>query len=151
MKRKIAVVASVAAVAAGVGAGVAYADSPTAPTPAPSASPSASPGRPTAPGPGQHRARGLAARAIHGEATLAGPKHRVVDFQRGTVTAVSPTSITVKSTDGFVETFAINAGTTVRKDQKVATPAGVHPGDRVRVVGEKAGKIVTAKRIADRS
>ena len=55
------------------------------------------------------------ARALHGEVTLAGEKHRVIVFQRGPVDKISDTSLTVKSNDGFTATYVLNADTKVRK------------------------------------
>ncbi len=43
--------------------------------------------------------------------TLAGKKHRVVDFERGTVQKVLGTSITVVSKDGFTQTYTVGART----------------------------------------
>ncbi len=55
------------------------------------------------------------ARALHGEVTLAGEKHRVVAFQRGTVDSVSATSLQVKSPDGFTATYVLSDRTRLRK------------------------------------
>jgi hypothetical protein len=131
------------ALAGTVGVGIAAAD-PT-PTPAPSTSASASPSsKPAA------KKHPLTARALHGELTLAGKKHRVVDFQRGTVQKVSATSITVLSKDGFTKTYKVGAKTKVRVEKKAAAIAAVKTHDRVRVVATKKGSTVTANRIADR-
>ena len=53
--------------------------------------------------------------ALHGQvtATLNGSVQQLV-FQRGEVTAVSDTSISLKSTDGFVGTYGRNAGSITR-------------------------------------
>jgi len=63
---------------------------------------------------------------------------------------LSATGITVKSADGFTETFRIDAATKVRGKGRLAA-GDMRVGDRVRVVGVKDGKVVTAKRILDRS
>jgi hypothetical protein len=141
------------ALTGGIGASIASADTPS---PAPSANPSSS----TAPQAGKHagkqaakhaRHQALANRALHGEATLGGPKkQRVVDFQRGTVSRVSATSITVKSPDGFTATYAVNAQTKVRKEKALAKIADVKAADHVRVVAVKSGSAVTAKAVRDR-
>src|SRR5687768_1031301 len=114
----IAAVSS-AALAGGIGAGLAYADPSTTPTASPSGSPTGSPtASPTAqPDPKDRKAghRRLLARALHGEVTLAGPKHRVIAFQRGPVDTISKTSLTITSNDGYTGTYALNADTKVRK------------------------------------
>ncbi|MBC7639747.1 MAG: hypothetical protein H7231_08205, partial [Rhodoferax sp.] len=55
--------------------------------------------------------------ALHGELTVPeadGTGTQVVLVQSGTVTAVSKTSLSVKSTDGFTATYAITPSTRVR-------------------------------------
>jgi hypothetical protein len=143
------------ALTGGVGASLASADTPS---PAPSSSPSTS----AAPSPDQKadkkaskkadkKHRSLQARALHGEATVGGAKkQRVVDFQRGTVTKVSTSSITVKSADGFTATYAVDAKTKVRVDKEPGKISEVKAADRVRVVATEDGSTATAKSIADR-
>jgi hypothetical protein len=147
--------AGVAAVAltGGIGATIAAADPST---PAPIESPSASPtakGDPTAKADrrANRRPRAVLRRAIHGEVTLGGARHRVVDFQRGTVQKVDATSITVASTDGFTATYVVTADTVVRKDKAKATLSDVKPQDKVGLIAVKDGSTVTAKAIRDRS
>ena len=55
----------------------------------------------------------------------------------GTVSAVSPSSITVKASDGFTQTFSINSSTKVRvrTDGKSSTISDVRTGVKVGVVG----------------
>lgn len=153
------VVAGIAtvALAGGIGVGVAAAD-PT-PTPSPTATSSPSAGTPDPKTraekkadrtkDGKHR-RNLMTKALHGEATLGGKKHRVVVFQRGTVEKVSTTSITVSSTDGFTATYVIDAKTTVHKNKAKTTTAEVKTADRVRVIATKDGATLTASKIGDR-
>jgi hypothetical protein len=47
--------------------------------------------------------------ALHGELTMPAPngKTEVVDVQRGTVTNISASSLTVRSSDGFTKTYTI--------------------------------------------
>ena len=157
----LATALSTLALAGAVGVGVASAD----PTPGPSSGPSAttSPSAPTtAPAPDQGAGkkadkaakkgkRDLTRRALHGEVTLGGKKAKVVDFQRGTVTAVSDSSITVVSKDDFSATFVVDAKTTVRQAKEKAAIGDVETGDKVRVVAVKSGSTLTATRIADRT
>lgn len=87
-------------------------------------------------------------RLEHGEVTVqtrAGD--RTLDLQRGTVTAVSPTSISVRSHDGFTAAYDVTAKTRVRTRGALTTIAKVHTGDIVLVVGT-SGK---ALRVLDRA
>lgn len=148
MKRSTTVAAvtlSALVLAGGVGVGIAAAD----PTPTPSASPSASASATPTTGARARQHRGLAARALHGEVTLAGKKHQVVDFQRGTVAEVSSTSVTVTSEDGFSATYAVSGDTRVRRLKEDARIDDVKTGDRVRVTAVKHGSVLDARRIGD--
>lgn len=157
----VATALSTVALAGAIGVGVASADPTPAPTPSATAtptagqSPAAKPGKPRKPGKSgkadKAHERDLVKRALHGEVTLRGAKHRVVDVQRGTVSAVSATSITVRSTDGFTATYVVDATTKIREAKEKATIAAVKTGDRVRVVATKDGSTLTATRIADRT
>jgi hypothetical protein len=74
------------------------------------------------------------------------------DAIRGSVTAVSATSITVKAPDNVSETFAVDSGTKVRQRQagksNDSTIAAVHIGDEVVVLGTGSDRF-TATRIVD--
>jgi hypothetical protein len=141
------------ALTGGIGATIASADTPAAlpaaGAPALGSAPAAAPAAaPKAKQNGKHRS--LQARALHGEATVGGKKkQRVVDFQRGSVTKVSSTSITVKSVDGFTATYTVDAKTKVRKEKKAATIATIKTADRVRVRAVEHGSTATAKVIRD--
>ncbi|MGI3783037.1 MAG: DUF5666 domain-containing protein [Janthinobacterium lividum] len=155
----IATALSTVALAGAIGVGVASADPVPSPTPSATASPTA--GAPTAkpstaskpgkPATAAKTKRALTKRALHGEVALAGEKHRVVDFQRGTVSAVSASSITVRSTDDFSATYVVDASTKVRQAKEKTTIADVKTGDEVRVVATKSGATRTANRIGDRT
>ena len=141
---------STLALAGGIGAGIAYADPPSpTPTPTTSASPTqtAQPRNPDQRPPRKKRPLALLARALHGEVTLAGEKHRVVVFQRGPVEKLSDTSLTVKSADGYTATYLVSTETKVRKDEDKATIADLKTGDRVLVVADKEGSTLKALRI----
>ncbi len=88
--------------------------------------------------------------------------------QQGTVEAVSDTSVTVKSEDGYTQSYAVNADTKVIKfpapaadgspatgeDGKRLKPsevaiAEIAKGESVRVSGVKSGDSVTADRIVE--
>lgn len=139
---------STVALAGGVSAGLAYADPTDAPAPTPSATPSAGASPSATPQKDRPKSRrGLLGRALHGEVTLAGPKHRVVVFQRGPVQKVSRTSLTVKSADGYTATYVLSADTRVRKNTEPATVADLEVGDRIRVVATRDGGALTALRV----
>lgn len=162
-----AVLAGVVAVAL-TGTGMAIAWSATNP---PSRSPSSvAPGNAdNAPGPGKpdkdHRPQHL-----HGEAVVkkADGTFETRTSQRGTVEAVSGTSVTVRSEDGFTRTYAVTAETRIVKvpgpaadgspakgdDGKRLKPtdvtiAEITAGETVRVSGVKIGSEVTAKKIVE--
>lgn len=135
------------ALTGGIGATIASADTPS---PAPSSTaPSAAPGAPKANHAGKKH-KNLLARTLHGEVTVGGAKkQRVVDFQRGTVSKVSGTAITVKSVDGFTATYVVDAQTRVRKAKAAAKIADVRTSDRVRIRAVEHGSTATAKVIRD--
>jgi len=90
------------------------------------------------------KAGAIARRTVHGEFVVKGKdgKYVTTDAQRGSITAVSPTSVTVRSADGFTATYAVNADTKIRKDGKDAAIGTVKVGDPVVVLAVKdpAGK-----------
>ena len=156
---------STAALAGGIGAGLAYAGTPTdgEPTTSPTVRATSSPAdtTPTAE-PSDKRAQNpdrrrlprrqlrFMARALHGEVTLAGEKHRVIAFQRGTVAEASSTSVTVKSKDGFVETYLLSDDTKVREDRQDAKVSDIDATDRVLVVATKDDSTLNARRVVVR-
>ena len=148
-RTRIALITGIAAVALTAG-GVAFAASQSGPTPAAftaavTSAPSASP----AAGARKHAAHGWLARLEHGEFTVRTKKgDQVIDIQRGQVTAVSATSVTVKSADGFTATYTVNGDTKVRKDKHLVAIGDVHTGDKVGVLAVNSGGD-TAKRITD--
>jgi hypothetical protein len=76
---------------------------------------------------------------LHGEVTrpsAAGGTETLL-VQTGAVTASTATSVTVRSTDGFTETYAVADTTTVRGPAKAA---GLAVGTQVTVVAAKDGK-----------
>jgi hypothetical protein len=158
----IAAGVSTVALAGGIGAGLAYADPPSdRPTTTPTTSARSSPSETPTTTPsgkrdqdGNHRGlvrRHLLARALHGEVTLAGEEHQVIAFQRGEVQKVSGTSVTVKSNDGFVGTYALNADTKVRENRKKAKVSAIDASDRVLVVALKDDSALSARRVIVRS
>ncbi|MBX6769392.1 MAG: hypothetical protein IRY90_19940, partial [Actinomadura rubrobrunea] len=69
--------------------------------------------------PGRLRWRGVAARGVHGEATVRRARDggfQVVTWQRGEVTGKSGAVVTVRSADGVSWQWTTDAKTRVRKD-----------------------------------
>lgn len=134
-----ALVAAVVVALAGGGTAVALADTGAPPTPAAPSTTSSAPAAGPAGGKhagGKHRA--LAGRAEHGEFVLHGKAgDRTVDVQRGVVTAASPSSVTVRSTDGYTATYAFTPTSKVRKQGAASQPSAVAVNDRVGVVATK--------------
>jgi hypothetical protein len=154
---------SAAALVGGIGAGLAYADTPTDgdPTASPTATNTPADTTPTAEPSDQRdqatdrrrpvrRQLRFMARALHGEVTLAGEKHRVIVFQRGTVENANAESVTVKSNDGFVETYRLSDDTKVREDRKDAEVSDIDSSDRVLVVATKDDSTLNARRVVVR-
>ncbi len=140
---------STIALAGGVGVGIASADPSSSPTPSASPTSSASPSTQATPLPkaDDRKKRDLASRALHGEATLGGKQARVVVFQRGTVTTVDHTSVTVISLDGFTATYLLADTTKIRRGKDKIAAGDIKTADRVRVRGIKQGETTTATRI----
>lgn len=119
------------------------------PTPAPSAGSQEGQGRGLGHGPGGLKGgRGLLG-ALHGDLTVPdGEGTKQVRVQRGAVTAVSPTSVTVKSTDGYSSTYAVGAST--RVDGTAGSTASLAVGDQVVVLADLDGSAATAREVHER-
>ena len=146
-----------ALVGAGLVAGMVLAGLTTAnaqsgdPTPAPSAPADPAPGGRPFKHKGMHRGPGmhLGGPALHGEFVTkdADGDFRTMAMQHGEVTAVSATSVTVRSEDGYSRTYGVTDDTTV-----VSANDGigdVKEGDTVRVVAEVTDGSASAVRIVD--
>ncbi|HEX5496519.1 MAG TPA: hypothetical protein VFX70_18305 [Mycobacteriales bacterium] len=160
---RIAGWAAAGVLAAGAaGAGIAYAADPTpAPTASSGGTATAGPGGPgraggpTAGRPGRKArrlpaGRGLlAGRLMHGEVVVRGKDGQpaTVDVQRGKVTAVSASSISVRSDDGFTATYSVTSTTRVRINEKGATSAQISDGDTAVVTAHKSGGTSTAQAV----
>lgn len=86
---------------------------------------------------------------LHGDATVKGRDGVVknVRVQTGVVTAVSATSLMLKSSDDYVGEWAINSDTKIRRDRNQATIDKVAVGDTVTVMGTVASDTATAERV----
>ncbi|PZS12557.1 MAG: hypothetical protein DLM57_18730 [Pseudonocardiales bacterium] len=141
MWKKIAIAGGVCAAVAGIGTAAVATSGSSAPSgaSAPSGSPSS-----TAKHAGKHGDSGLR-HALHGQWVTPGKDGKgfvTHDAIRGTVMAVTPTSITVQASDKVSQTFTVSGDTKVRMraDKKGAkgtkgTIAQVHTGDKALVIG----------------
>lgn len=148
MKRtKVVLVAGTAALAlAGIGGGVAFA----AGGDTPSAAPATTGVETTATTTHPRRAVALLRHLEHGEITVDTKQgDRVVDVQRGQVTSVSATSVTVRSGDGFTATYAVDSSSKIRVQHQTSNISTVHDGDHVTVVALRANGKATIRRLAD--
>jgi hypothetical protein len=163
-----AALAGVAFVAVAAGTGAGYAASHRSPAASPArtaalaagivASPSPSPSTP-AEEPGKHGRFGRGdfifglgfgpGAVLHGQVVVpkSGGGYQTLDVQRGTVTAVSSNSITVKSTDGYTATYAVTSSTIV--DAQSSGIGSVKTGDTVFVTATVRGSTATAASVAD--
>jgi hypothetical protein len=90
--------------------------------------------------------RYLRKNTLHGEVTVQGKDGvRTVVVQRGTVTAVSGTQLSVRSADGFALTWTLGDKVRVRQDKAKADVSAVKTGARVGVAGAKEGSATTAR------
>ncbi|WP_104063043.1 hypothetical protein [Arthrobacter sp. 4R501] len=150
------------------GTGVAIAWSATdAPSPSPSAS---APGKSDKAKGQEKPAKAQRPQHLHSESVVkkADGTFETVLTQQGTVEAVSETSLTVKSEDGFTQTYAVNAETRIikfpapaadgspatgddgkRLKRSEVTFAEIATGEAVRVSGVKNGDNATARQIVE--
>jgi hypothetical protein len=115
---------------------------------------SAAPGPSAAPDPsaaGERRPgvrKFLRKNTLHGEITVQGKDGvRTVVVQRGTVTAADATTVSVKSTDGFTQTWTLGDKLRVVQNRAAADRAAVKTGAVVGVAGAKTGDTTTARLI----
>ncbi len=89
-------------------------------------------------------------RPLHSDAVVEkDDKFVSIQQQRGEVTALDESSITVKSEDGFEATYRIDSSTKFRKpgEGAEADKGQIKVGDKVMVAGTKDGDTVTAMMI----
>jgi hypothetical protein len=87
--------------------------------------------------------------AVHGEFVVpkSGGGYQTMDTQRGSVTAVSNSSITIKSGDGFTKTYGVTGDTIV--DAKRDGIGSIKVGDQVFVMATVSGSTATAANVTD--
>jgi hypothetical protein len=112
--------------------------------PAADPSPSADPAKPHKLRPGALR-RELGQHVEHGEVVVQTKDgDKTIDVQRGTVTAVNDNSLTVKSVDGFSQTWAFGDPLRVIQNKAKADKSAIKTGATIGVAGVKNGGTVTA-------
>jgi hypothetical protein len=83
---------------------------------------------------------------LHGEMTVQGKNGvKTVVVQRGTVTAVNATTVSVKSADGFTQTWTFGEKLRVVQDKKKVETAAIKQGAEVGVAGAKDGDKTVAR------
>ena len=159
--RKALLAGAVALALTGTGVAIAWSATDT-PSPSPSA-----PASESAPG---KKDKSQRPQHLHSESVVkkADGTFETELSQQGTVDAVSGTSVTVKSEDGFTQSYAVNADTRIIKypapaadgtpakgaDGKRLRPsevtiAEITAGESIRVTGVKNGNDVTARNIVE--
>jgi hypothetical protein len=91
-----------------------------------------------------------APRGVHGQVTTKNAKtgqYVTHEWQRGQVTAVSGTAVTVKSADGASWTWTADPKLKITRDGKKTTESVLRAGDTVLVEGKQAGTANDATRI----
>ncbi len=149
MWKKIAVAGATAAVILGAGTAAIAATGSSSSTP--SAGSSTAAGTTAKAGKHKHQALERLRDFEHGTwVTKKGTATVTHTATRGSATAVSATSITVKAADGTTQTYVVNGSTKVhtRAQHKGAAITAVKPGDQVAVAGTGTGT-VTATQVLD--
>jgi hypothetical protein len=83
---------------------------------------------------------------LHGE-TVVQTKNGVqtIEVQRGQVTAVAGTTVTIKSTDGFTETWTIGDKFVVVQNRAKVGASAIKSGAQIGIAGTKSGDTSTAR------
>jgi PAS domain-containing protein len=97
----------------------------------------------------RHTARVLLRRnVLHGEAVVQTAEGtRTVLLQRGEVTEVTDTAVTVTSADGFAQTWSFGEPLRVLESRTSITPDELEPGARIGVAGARTDGTPTARLI----
>lgn len=88
---------------------------------------------------------------VHGQIVMAKPGggYQTVNFQLGSVTKVSASSVAVKSSDGYTQTYSVTGSTVVAALRDGI--GSVRAGDQVVVIATVSGGTATASGIIDRT
>ena len=87
---------------------------------------------------------------LHGEVTIQTKQQgtKTIVVQRGEVTAVTATQVTVKSTDGFTLTWTFGDQLKIVQAKKAADKSALKTGEQVGLAGTKDGAATDARLIA---
>ena len=86
--------------------------------------------------------------ALHGDFTVSDSGAYVTErMQTGEITAVSATSITAKSVDGYTQTYVINSSTQV--DEGAEQVSALKTGTTVTIIAKLSGDTGTATSVSD--
>jgi hypothetical protein len=125
----------------GLPASAAAQPSPSPPEPTPSET---SPSEIAPPSDNGHNDMGLG-NILHGEGVIKTKGGtQPVAMQHGTVTAVSDSSITLKSSDGYTKTWSLNDSVHVVEHRKTLQPNSIKVGSDLIVAGPRQGTTFTA-------
>ena len=93
--------------------------------------------------------RYLRKNTLHGEITVQGRDGvRTIVVQRGAVTAVTATTVSVRSTDGFTLTWTFAPNLRVVRNRAVVQATALATGVQVGVAGTRTGSATNARLIA---
>jgi hypothetical protein len=85
---------------------------------------------------------------LHGEVTVQGKDGvKTITVQRGTVTAVDAQTVSVKSTDGFAQTWTFGDKLRVVQDRKAVERTALKTGAEIGLAGQKDGDRSVARLI----
>jgi hypothetical protein len=120
--------------------------------PSPAASASAAPDRKDVPDRRERRKARVLLRTnvLHGEVVVQTKEGtKTVAVQRGEVTEISDSSVTVKSTDGYTATWTFAADLHVVRHSSTVQPEEIKAGTKVGVAGAKEGDRLVARLIVE--
>jgi hypothetical protein len=90
----------------------------------------------------------LGQRVLHGEVTVQTQEGvKTIVMARGEVTALSKDAVTVKSSDGYETSFAVDGDTRYRFRDEPAPTAELKVGEDAFVAGERSGDRAVARRV----
>lgn len=97
------------------------------------------------------RMRGPGGDVLHSEATVKdqGGTTKVIVTQSGAITDVTDSTITVKSSDGFVASYTVDKSTRISLNGTDGTASSLRKGDTVHVEGTKSGSTNHAEAVFD--
>lgn len=98
---------------------------------------------------GMHDMHDMLGRMLHGEFVVpkAGGGHQTVLIQRGSVQAVNSSEITLRSADGFRDSYVVSEDTLVNAGR--AGIGSIRKGEQVSVVATTNGQNPTAVHVSD--